>query len=116
MTIHHRPAMQRMAFLKLEVGPHLECEAWPHTLGRRGMDSWLDDQCCLGFVPGSSLSAGTLCVAGHTGAEGELNGPLRFPLGRNPVCGGPHRGWGELNGPHRFPLGRNPVCGGPHRG
>ena len=24
------------------------------------MASWLDDQCCLGFVPGSTLSAGTI--------------------------------------------------------
>ena len=38
MTIHRRPAMQGMTFLKLEEGPHLECEAWPHTLAD---EAWL---------------------------------------------------------------------------
>ena len=32
MTIHHRPAMQGMALVKLDLGTHLECEAWPQTL------------------------------------------------------------------------------------
>ena len=38
LTVHRRPAMQGMAFLKLEEGLHLEYEAWPHTLAD---EAWL---------------------------------------------------------------------------
>ena len=64
-----RPAMQGMR-KGLILGVRRGLTPWPT---RHGFVAGFP--CLLGFVSGTSLSAGTLCVAGHTGAEGELNGP-----------------------------------------